>query len=583
MLRPVLFLTAALAAVVLPTAASPKAFAAPCGLPDSHPLWFDYAEGSVTFRKQIFGRPGVVAATSGVSVAADLRSGGARTVYWENKLGSLVGSSTNPADPSTIGAAVTKVFDKALASTGCQTPYIGLNELNGPGTTTPWTPSNTQYRVNVLTLLRELTARGARPFLLLPSAPYTDGDARTWWLQAAQVADIVPEVYFQAPSIMAAGALLGSRRMRVAYRTAIANLTALGIPASRLGLVIGFQSGPGTGGREGLQPTSQWLRFVKLQTLAAQQVARELGLGTIWSWGWGTFTAAGADPDKQVAACIYLWTRSHSLCDGPAVAGSGFDPSMTEGQIALGGGVQCAVDGGAITVGAIQSLAAVTRERDLATTALFARAVESERVPVASADVLALERRVIALRFHGSRAAYLRALRARRASPTLARGVLADTLRRGRIERSLHVPSPTAAEIALFYVAYPGELVRLVRSDTATAWLGGRKQGFALVPPAPPEVLKARLRVPTSILAASGPLMVTPVDQPLPLETLPLVTATPAIRAALAAYARADAFDAWTLSQQSSALNRATCLRDDLPSVGAVDLSSYLPFLALSD
>jgi len=576
----VLALAAVLAAVGLGVA-SPKAAAAPCGLPDAHPLWFDYAEGSVTFRKQIFGRTGVIAATSGPAVSSDLRAGGAQTVYWENKLGSLVGSSTSPADTTTIAAAVDKLFGKAVTATGCQTPYVGLNELNGPGTTTPWTQSNTQYRANVLALLQGLTARGARPFLLLPTAPYTDGDAHAWCLQAAQVADIVPEVYFQAPSIMNAGSVLGSRRMRVAYRNAIANLTALGVPASRLGIVIGFQSGPGTGGREGLQPTSQWLRFVKLQTLAAKQVAGELGLGTVWSWGWGTFSAAGADPDKQAAACVYLWTRDHSLCDGPGAAGSGFNASLTEGQIALPAGVQCTVDRRAVSAGSIQALAAVTRDRDLAMTGLFSRAIEAEHGVVSSGELLALERRVITLRFHGSRAAYLRALRARRATLAVARGVLADSLRRARIAHSLRVAAPTTAQVALFYLAYPGELVRLVRADAPVSWLGGRKRGFALVPPAPPEVLKARVGVPTPVLVADGPLTVTAVEQPLPLEALPLATATPAIRAALLAYARADAFDAWTLREQSSALNRTICLRDDLPDVGAVDLVSYLPFLAL--
>ena len=34
-----------------------------CGLPDQRPLWLDYAEGSVSFRNDVFGRPGVIAAT----------------------------------------------------------------------------------------------------------------------------------------------------------------------------------------------------------------------------------------------------------------------------------------------------------------------------------------------------------------------------------------------------------------------------------------------------------------------------------------------------------------------------------------
>ena len=41
-----------------------------CGLPDAKPLWIDYAEGSVGFRDAVFGKPGIVAATSGTAVPA---------------------------------------------------------------------------------------------------------------------------------------------------------------------------------------------------------------------------------------------------------------------------------------------------------------------------------------------------------------------------------------------------------------------------------------------------------------------------------------------------------------------------------
>jgi hypothetical protein len=133
-------------------------------LPESKPLWIDYSEGSVGFRDAVFARPGIVAATSGVAVPQTLRNGGARTVYWHMKLGALVGTTTAPADPATD-------------------------------------------------LLRALQSRGARPFLLVNPLPYTGGDAVDWWRQVAQVADIVPEVYFNAPAVMQQGVILGSRRM----------------------------------------------------------------------------------------------------------------------------------------------------------------------------------------------------------------------------------------------------------------------------------------------------------------------------------------------------------------------------------
>ena len=100
---------------------APQARAAACGLPDTKPVWIDYAEGAVGFRNAVFAKPGIVAATSGGPVPAALRNGGAQTVYWHMKLGALVGTTTAPADPATITAAAQKLFDTAAASSGCPT------------------------------------------------------------------------------------------------------------------------------------------------------------------------------------------------------------------------------------------------------------------------------------------------------------------------------------------------------------------------------------------------------------------------------------------------------------------------------
>ena len=275
----------------------------------------------MSFRNDVFGRPGVVAATSGTVNAAELRARGAHTVYWWMKLNRVAGTPSAPTDAATVAAGVTEIVDKAIAATECQTPVIVLNELNGAGSTTPWTPTNAQYRANVLEVLRGISARGGRPLLLISARPYIGGDALGWWQQAGQVAEIVREVYFPAPPLMRTGAVLASRTMRQKFRQGLAPLLAAGIPPDRLGLVIGFQSGPGKGGREGLQPTAAWLRFAKLVTLAAKQVAGELRIGSVVTWGWGTFDTAGADVDKPKAACVSLWARDPALCDGPAAGG----------------------------------------------------------------------------------------------------------------------------------------------------------------------------------------------------------------------------------------------------------------------
>lgn len=583
MWRRLLPLGAACAALLslAPAASKARPQGHECGLPDTRPLWLDYAEGSVSFRKALFARPGIIAATSGTAVAAELRRGGAQTVYWWNKLGQLVGSTTAPADPAVIPERAERLLQRAIASSGCATPRIILNELSGPGTTTPWTPSNAQYRANVLALLRTLAARGARPYLLLPGSPFTGGEALAWWQQAAQVADLVREVYFNAPRIMAMGPVLGSRAMRQAFRRAIAELVAIGVDPARSGLVLGFQSGPGKGGREGLQPTSAWLRFVKLQTLAAKQVAGELGLGAVISWGWGTFDTVGADPDKPKAACVYLWARDPSLCDGPAAAGPGFDASRDEGQILLPSGARCSLDGATIGEGAVRRLTALTGDEGVALTALLARLVESRRAAVGTQEVLAAERALIDSRFRGSRAAYLAALRARGATLDVARGVIADQLRRARIAASLPVPPPSEADVSAFYATYADRPLRRVRVVPAPSWLSGRQVGLVLVPPGPPALAALPSGRTASLATEEGVLAVTPLSGALPLAAVPLAVARPAVRAALAAFSRRQASEAWTVAAQQRALARLVCLRDELPAVAVVDLAAYLPAVSL--
>jgi hypothetical protein len=559
-----------------------RAAAAQCGLPDAKPLWIDYAEGSVGFRDAVFARPGIVAATSGSAVPLALRNGGAQTVYWHMKLGALVGTTTAPADPATVGAAAQKLFDAAAASSGCSTPLIALNELNGASTTTPWTTTNARYRQNVLDLLRALQGLGARPFLLVNSFPYTGGDAVDWWRQAAQVADIVPEVYFNAPAVMRQGVILGSRRMRTALRGAIAAYTAIGIPVSKLGFVLGFQSGPGAGGREGLQPSSMWFRYVKLYTLAAKRVAAEFGVATIWTWGWGTFSTAGVDPDKQTAACVYLWTRDQALCDGPGVGGRDFDVSRTEGQIALPQGVQCSLGGRLLRQTDLSRMTAVTHDRDVAFTILYDRLVESELARIPGERVTQAIQAIVTGVFGGNRPTYNAALARAGANTYVARSAVADELLRAQIEASLIVSAPTETALRLFYTGYPDALVRPFKVQPAAPWLGNRTTGFALAAAAPAALFRLPSAIASSFTTGLGSYRVTPLGVALPLGAVPYVEARPAIRAALVSFARTQAYEDGARKRAESALNRTICLRDDLPNPALVSVSTYLPFLALS-
>jgi hypothetical protein len=553
----------------------------PCGIPSYNTLWIDYGDGSVQFWQTELARPGIIAAAANPGVASELRAKGALTVYWDMYLNNRVGQPSAPADPATIVAKANKLFDYAAAATACATPWIAENELFGAGLVTPWSASNAQYRANVLLYLQTLAQRGARPFVLVNSAPYTDGAAGDWWRQVAQVADIVREDYFPAPVVWRQGPILGPRMLRTAFRKSFADFTALGIPTTKLGIMLGFQTDRGQGGREGLD-RSAWLQTIKWQALAARQVAEDTHAATIWSWGWGTWGQRGLDPDKPAAACVYLWTRAPELCDGPGAAGTSFDASRDVGPIRLPAGIQCTIGKRRIAQDALGPLQQLTGDREIAYTALLERAAEAPFATVTTQEVLAAERAVIASRFNGSRGAYLSALAQAHASLSVARSVIADQLRRVEIEATLAAPSPSSAEITTFYLGYPDLLARAVQAKPAPWWLGWKTSGFALSELAPNRLFDLATGDSATVATMDGSYAVKAVGDAVPLGALPLDQARPAIAAALKAFARGAAFERWTADRQAGALGAAVCLKDDLPQPGAVDLSTFLPFLSLT-
>jgi hypothetical protein len=215
----------------------------------------------------------------------------------------------------------------------------------------------------------------------------------------------------------------------------------------------------------------------------------------------------------------------------------------------------------------------------VALTALFSRLVESERAPLPPGRVLETERSLVTLRFGGSRPAYIAALRSANATVAVARGVIADGLRRAEIASELAVPTPTETQVQMFYDSYPATPVRRVTVTPAPSWLPA-SAGFVLFPPGPAQLLGMRTGVRSSLVTGEGSFEATAVEPSLPLGAVPFELARSAVRVALRSFARADAFEAWTVGAQQRALNRTSCLRDALPTVGSVDLWAYLPFLA---
>jgi hypothetical protein len=580
--KPLLLLLLSLALVGSAAGAPPRAaapYAGQCGIPATQPVWFDFGQ---TYLQPVFGKPGVVVGTSTGDWPSQMRALGAATVYFDLNLKNRVGTPTKPTDTATMPERAQKLDAFAVQQTGCATPVIVFNELSGPGLVTPWSDTNAQYRANVLALIQDIAARGAHPVLLLPAPAYSGGDALAWWQQVSAVAEIVREVYVPATATWKEGAILGNRNLRNSYRNAVTNLTSIGIPTNKIGLMVSFATTKGFGGRNGLEPASAWFQVAKWQALALQQVSGETGIASVWSWGWGRWSVGEQDPEKGHVACVWMWTRSPSLCDAPTQLGPGFDTSLQEGQLSvLSAGTQCLIGRRRLTNAAIAQLQLLTGDRETAYSALFERLVESDQSPVPTSAVLAAERGVILQSFGGSRAAYVSALQQAHVSVSVARGILGDQLRRARVQSTLPGGAPTATQIQTFYESYPDLPARLITSKPQPSWLGSKAQGFAISEVAPDRVFTMKNGRSTVLQTSEGSFRVKALDDALPLGAVPLRKATPAIAAALRGFERGEAFENWTVGKQRYVLNTAICARDDLPQPGAVDLTSYLPFLRL--
>jgi hypothetical protein len=561
-------------------AATPAPYAGQCGIPDTQPVWAEFGWQTPQFNA-ILGKQGIVVGVGSGGYGAQMRGLGAATVYFDLNLKNRVGTTTAPANPALIPGRVKTFFAFAQQQTGCATPVIVLNELSGPGLVTPWSDNNAQYRANVLALVQGLAALGAHPVLLLPSKPYTGGDAGVWWQQASQVAELVREIYVPAPSTWKLGPVLGNRTLRMDYRQAVTDFTSIGIPANKVGIMVSFATTTGFGGRNNLQPASAWYQVAKWQALAARQVAAETGIASVWSWGWGEWNAAEQDPDKPFAMCAWLWARSPALCDAPKAI-QGFDASTTEGQLSvLGPGTQCLVGKQTLSTASIDQLAQLTGDPETAYSALFERLVESAAYPVPTVDVLAAERAVIRQEFRGSRPLYLAALARAHATVPEARAILADQLRSAHVESFLPSAAPSASQISTFYTSYPDLEARLMTATPPPPWLGHKAKGLALQDVAPDRLFALKTGKSESVLTSTGTFSVKALQDAAPLGAVPLGRARPAIAAALRSFAQGVAFEKWTVGKQRAALATATCAKDDLPQPAAIDLVQYVPFLRL--
>ncbi len=144
------------------------------------------------------------------------------------------------------------------------------------------------------------------------------------------------------------------------------------------------------------------------------------------------------------------------------------------------------------------------------------------------------------------------------------------------------MPSPSGAQLAELQLTYGSVPAREVQVDPAPSWLPDGR-GVALALDAPPQVFTAPLGRAVTIRTFEGVFTLRALADTAPLAAIPADAARPAIRRTLKAAAQADRYHTWTALKQKTALDQLRCVRDRLPEVGAVELTSYLPFLTLTE
>ena len=100
-----------------------------------------------------------------------------------------------------------------------------------------------QYRSNTLALVRRLKERGAFPAVTIANPPYTGGEAAQWWRDLAASALLIRQVFFTCRTCRSCTREAGaSRAMRSGMRALVRRFTEIGIPASRVALVLQFHA-----------------------------------------------------------------------------------------------------------------------------------------------------------------------------------------------------------------------------------------------------------------------------------------------------------------------------------------------------
>ena len=220
-----------------------------------------------------------------------------------------VGTPQKPLDPAGSSTRPTASTARGRLVGLRDPPVIALNELFGAGTAHALVGLQHAVPRNVLTLLRRLSTLGARPYLLSQARPTRAVTRRS--------GGATPR---RSPTSCARSTSPGrgsrtGRRCSAAGRCATRCATrstssrSIGIPPSRprrdARLPHDARVGSGARGcsRERL------VRRVEARGARRPPGRGQERAGSVWSWGWGVWSKGETDPDKEAAACVWLWAR----------------------------------------------------------------------------------------------------------------------------------------------------------------------------------------------------------------------------------------------------------------------------------
>ena len=398
-----------------------------------------------------------------------------------------VGTPSEPVDPARRRSpAPTGSSTTRAAVDGCPTPIDRRERAQrARARSTPWTATNRAVPARTSSSTSRPSPRAGQAVPARHRAPRTPAARPAdWWRQVARSPTSCASPTSPRRRSAKQGPVLGSRTLREHVPERASAISRGRHPAAQLGLMLGFQTTPGSGGRERASSRRRWLEVDEAAGArrapgrggAQARVGLVVGLGDVLG------TRGDRSRQGRGRVRLPLDARARALRRARAPRARASTPRWTEGQLVLPAGAHSARSSASTSIRA-DAISALTRSPATSEVAFTApspawsreRAYDADRGqagarPPSGARDLQLRRLALRVPRRRSRKAHAsvdgRARRdRRRAAP------------RRRSSAGCHVPRPTAGEIqSLLRRRTPTSTRGLVESKARPPWLGNRRR-----------------------------------------------------------------------------------------------------------